>query len=115
MDCSWGHGANKACDGGDQDEALQYVVEAGGIAPEASYTYMGADGFCRDRNTSQDQLVKFKVRLHQLGVQQSGLCCCMTRRRVIFRPLHAQRSLSCMTTLSSGGRVDIQRESKDGV
>ncbi|KAK9815144.1 hypothetical protein WJX73_008694 [Symbiochloris irregularis] len=60
MDCSWGHGANKACDGGDQDRAMDYVVEAGGVAPEASYTYMGADGFCRDKNVSHDALIKFK-------------------------------------------------------
>ena len=69
MDCSWGHGQNHACDGGDQDEAVQYIVEAGGIAPEAAYRYMGADGFCRDKNVSADELVKFKVR------QNIGQCC----------------------------------------
>lgn len=61
MDCSWGHGLNHACDGGDQDEAIQYIVEAGGIAPEASYTYRGQDSFCRDKNLSDGELVQFKV------------------------------------------------------
>ena len=49
---------------------MQYVVEAGGIAPEASYTYMGQDGFCRDKNVSSNDLIKFKV-----GLQPRHLLC----------------------------------------
>ena len=61
MDCSWGYELNHACDGGDQDDAVQSVVVAGCIAPESTYTYMGQDGFCRDKNVSSNELVKFKV------------------------------------------------------
>ena len=50
MDCSWGHGLNKACDGGDYDAAMNYLKELGGIIDEERYEYLGADGFCRDRN-----------------------------------------------------------------
>lgn len=52
MDCSWGYGLNKACDGGDYDAAFDYLKLAGGPIGEAEYEYLGADGFCRDQNHS---------------------------------------------------------------
>ena len=57
-------GMNMACGGGDWDAALDYLKEAGGIMPEASYPYKGADGFCKDgihNGTSSTAPVRFKV------------------------------------------------------
>lgn len=36
-----------ACDGGNPDAALGYIVEAGGIASLEDYGYKGADGYCQ--------------------------------------------------------------------
>lgn len=52
MDCSWGYGLNKACDGGDYDAAMDYLKLAGGPMGEQEYEYLGADGFCKDQNYS---------------------------------------------------------------
>lgn len=79
MDCSWGHGLNKACDGGDQDEAVQYLVEAGGLASEASYPYRGQDGFCQAKNVSANDVVKFKVRVRPKSEAQRGQLFAMPR------------------------------------
>lgn len=92
MDCSWGHGLNHACDGGDQDEAVQYIVEAGGIAPEASYEYMGQDGFCRDKNVSTDQLAKFKVSISAAACTSAiSVLHCMPRRAATSPVVPSQR------------------------
>ncbi|KAK9824976.1 hypothetical protein WJX81_002463 [Elliptochloris bilobata] len=53
MDCSWRDG-NEACDGGDYDTAIDYLVQVGGLAREADYEYLGQDGFCRDRKHGGD-------------------------------------------------------------
>lgn len=63
MDCSWGHGLNKACDGGDYDAAMNYLKEYGGLIGEEEYQYLGADAFCRDRNFTSGNLTSFKVSL----------------------------------------------------
>lgn len=39
--------APAACDGGNPDAALGFIVEAGGIASLDDYPYKGADGFCQ--------------------------------------------------------------------
>ncbi|CAL8467551.1 g7089 [Coccomyxa elongata] len=46
MDCSWKFGLNHACDGGDYDSAIDYLVNVGGIAKENDYEYLGQDNFC---------------------------------------------------------------------
>lgn len=61
MDCSWGYGLNKACDGGDYDAAMNYLKELGGAIEEDKYEYRGADGFCEDRNVTSDHLTEFQV------------------------------------------------------
>ena len=61
MDCSWGHGLNKACDGGDYDAAMDYLKLAGGPLPEERYEYLGADGFCRQKNFTAGGLASFQV------------------------------------------------------
>ena len=61
MDCSWGYGLNKACDGGDYDAAMDYLKLAGGPVQEKDYEYLGADGFCRDKNFSTGQRATFEV------------------------------------------------------
>ena len=61
VDCSWSYGANMACDGGDFDAAMDYLAEAGGAMQASAYPYRGANGFCRDANSSSTPPVQFKV------------------------------------------------------
>ncbi|EIE24547.1 cysteine proteinase [Coccomyxa subellipsoidea C-169] len=65
MDCSWKFGANHACDGGDYDNAIDYLVNVGGIAKEKDYEYLGQDDFCgnpfmADTKRPSSSLVKVK-------------------------------------------------------
>lgn len=47
MDCSWSEG-NDACDGGLDTRGYEWMLKHdGGLATEASYPYMNADGYCR--------------------------------------------------------------------
>ena len=62
MDCSWDHGLNKACDGGDYDAAMDYLKELGGVIGEDQYEYLGADAFCKDKNISTNSLTDFEVK-----------------------------------------------------
>ena len=74
MDCSWGYGLNKACDGGDYDAAMDYLKKAGGMANGKQYEYLGADGYCRASNFTSEQLTPFEVglgsnvQLHKLHI-----------------------------------------------
>jgi hypothetical protein len=61
MDCSWGHGLNAACDGGDYDGAMDYLKLAGGPIEEKKYEYLGADGFCRQKNFTSGGMPGFEV------------------------------------------------------
>ena len=64
MDCSWDYGLNQACDGGDYDAALDYLIDAGGAALDQDYEYLGQDGWCFDKNHSDSHntnLTLFKV------------------------------------------------------
>ena len=74
MDCSWNF-ENAACDGGEQDAAIDYMVGAGGIAGEADYEYMGQDGFCRTGNVTSS-LLRFQVPLMSPVAHESakGVC-----------------------------------------
>ena len=83
MDCSWGHGLNKACDGGDYDAAMDYLKLAGGPVQEKDYEYLGADGFCKDKNYSSAQRATFEVTgsPHACifsGLQSHGRGCALT-------------------------------------
>ncbi|KAK9844357.1 hypothetical protein WJX74_001261 [Apatococcus lobatus] len=61
VDCSWGFGENSACDGGMYDSAMDYIVtKAGGAVTEASYEYLGADGFCKATVSADAEPVAFK-------------------------------------------------------
>ena len=55
MDCSWGEG-NTGCNGGEQDQALAWVLKHGGVAAAADYPYRGVNDFCRHNITSKLQL-----------------------------------------------------------
>jgi len=61
MDCSWGQGLNQACDGGDYDAAMDYLKLAGGPIEEKQYEYLGADGFCRQKNFTSGGLAGFEA------------------------------------------------------
>ena len=64
MDCSWDYAGNSACDGGEYDGALDYLIDAGGAVPDQDYQYLGQDGWCSDRNHSDKHasgLTTFKV------------------------------------------------------
>ena len=64
MDCSWDYEGNSACDGGSYDGALDYLTDAGGVALDSEYEYLGQDGWCVDKNhsdTHTTNLTKFKV------------------------------------------------------
>ena len=66
MDCSWDYEGNSACDGGNYDGALDYLIDAGGAALDSEYEYLGQDGWCVDKNhsdTHTTNLTKFKVQL----------------------------------------------------
>ena len=74
MDCSWDYGLNQACDGGDYDAALDYLIDAGGSALDQDYEYLGQDGWCLDKNHSDSHnsnLTLFKVSLTLLKTSQS--------------------------------------------
>lgn len=62
MDCSWGYGYNMACDGGDYDKGLDYLIESGGAVLDSEYEYLGVDNFCL--NTTAPR-TKIKARLRQ--------------------------------------------------
>ena len=66
MDCSWGYGLNKACDGGDYDAAMDYLKQIGGPRGESGYEYLGADGYCRDKNSSEEEETTFEVGITDL-------------------------------------------------
>ena len=64
MDCSWDYAGNSACDGGEYDGALDYLIDAGGAVPDQQYQYLGQDGWCTDKNHSDthvSNLTTFKV------------------------------------------------------
>lgn len=66
MDCSWDYEGNSACDGGNYDGALDYLIDVGGAVLDSDYEYLGQDGWCLDSNhsdTHTTNLTKFKVRL----------------------------------------------------
>ena len=64
MDCSWNYEGNSACDGGEYNGALDYLIDAGGAIGDEEYEYLGQDGWCTDRNHSDahtTNLTRFKV------------------------------------------------------
>uniref|UniRef100_A0A663LM10 Peptidase C1A papain C-terminal domain-containing protein n=1 Tax=Athene cunicularia TaxID=194338 RepID=A0A663LM10_ATHCN len=54
IDCSWGFG-NRACDGGEEWRAYEWIKKHGGIASTESYgPYLGQNGYC---HCNQSELV----------------------------------------------------------
>lgn len=46
---------------GDYDAAMDYLKLAGGLVEEKKYEYLGADGFCRTKNFTTNDLIPFEV------------------------------------------------------
>jgi C1A family cysteine protease len=57
VDCAWGYFGNQACDGGFAAGAYQYLIDAGGVATEASYAYLEQDGWCNANDHSSGIVV----------------------------------------------------------
>ena len=88
MDCSWGYGLNKACDGGDYDAAMDWLKLAGGPVQEKDYEYLGADAFCRDRNFSSGQRATFEV--------LTCIICCENQKAAAQRKRKTSQSLGLL-------------------
>jgi len=61
MDCDWGSltgAGDHACDGGNSNTAIDYLVahNGGGLATTATYPYDNNDGVCRSKNDDVDHL-----------------------------------------------------------
>lgn len=52
MDCSWKYG-NEGCNGGQYEQAIQYVIANKGITSETNYPYLTRDGVCNKSKASQ--------------------------------------------------------------
>jgi cathepsin L len=53
MDCGWeAPGLNTGCMGGEQDTALEWALQRGGVAALADYPYKGVNDFCRSSTGS---------------------------------------------------------------
>lgn len=88
MDCSWDYEGNSACDGGNYDGALDYLIDAGGAVLDSDYEYLGQDGWCLDKNhsdTHTTNLTKFKVRL----------LCHWLDRTILFDMTHGETIATC--------------------
>ena len=40
---------------------MDYLKSAGGLVEEKKYEYLGADGYCKTKNFTSDDLVPFEV------------------------------------------------------
>lgn len=62
VDCSWNIPLQTlGCDGGFAPVVLQWVIDNGGVATEASYPYLMQDGYCRASDRSSGIVVKAYV------------------------------------------------------
>lgn len=62
VDCTWDDALGVAgCNGGFASVVLQWVINNGGIATEASYPYLMQDGFCKAKDVSSGVTLKAYV------------------------------------------------------
>jgi cathepsin L len=55
MDCGWeSPGLNTGCMGGDQDSALIWALQRGGLAALHDYPYKGVNDFCQSSSTTEN-------------------------------------------------------------
>lgn len=47
LDCAWVPNGDSGCDGGFAEQAMQWIKNNGGLATEASYSYIMVDGYCK--------------------------------------------------------------------
>ncbi|CAL5028646.1 unnamed protein product [Urochloa decumbens] len=53
VDCDV-NGMDQGCDGGEMDDAFQFIIDNGGLTTESNYPYTAADGTCNSGKASND-------------------------------------------------------------
>jgi len=64
MDCSTSQG-NQGCDGGLMTQAMDYIIQNGGIDTEKSYPYTAEDGTCHYNSANSGATLKSYVNVNQ--------------------------------------------------
>jgi C1A family cysteine protease len=53
VDCDV-NGMDQGCEGGEMDDAFEFIVDNGGLTTESKYPYTGSDGTCNSNEASND-------------------------------------------------------------
>ncbi|TVU07267.1 hypothetical protein EJB05_47315, partial [Eragrostis curvula] len=53
VDCDV-NGMDQGCEGGEMDDAFQFIIDNGGLTTESNYPYKGTDGDCNSGKASND-------------------------------------------------------------
>ena len=105
MDCSWDYDGNSACDGGEYNGALDYLIDAGGALTDQEYEYLGQDGWCTDRNHSDihtSNLTRVKVSFqHSQWDSLAGLDLKLVSLLLLQAVFGPKASLSLLPLLSA--------------
>nr|CAB3483993.1 unnamed protein product [Digitaria exilis] len=53
VDCDV-NGMDQGCEGGEMDDAFEFIIDNGGLTTESNYPYTGSDGTCNSNKASND-------------------------------------------------------------